>query len=136
MERKIEFLVKYTATGESDCFRVVGRCCGDAIRIGDSFDSIIYYFRDTHDAEGNRLSRRDHPAGFHLRVIRIYAYDQWLDVLGEGMTGTLDLEGTRSELVSPEILGGGMSIAGVGQAQPAPPVSPIRSAFGVPHQEA
>ncbi|HEX3998566.1 MAG TPA: hypothetical protein VHX65_08465 [Pirellulales bacterium] len=118
MDRNIEFYVHGLVEGESGKLRFVGRCCADTIQVGDFFESVFAYEFAT-DSAGSEVTAHVHPEPLHLRIARIHAYGQFLDLLGTGMTGTLDLEGSGQELVRPGLVLGGESVAANGQTAPA-----------------
>lgn len=97
----IEFIVAGLVSDGGEMLQVVGRCGGEMIRVGDRFDAIYRYRRaqslDDYGAEPIRDVER--PAS--LRVVAISGLDRPLSLLGQGMTGSLTIEGEGVEDVAP-----------------------------------
>ena len=94
-----EFIVVGLVQG--DPFTVIGRCGDVAIHVGDVFDAVYRYkHRRYPDELGNEPIREaEKPAT--IRVLCIHAYERSLVALGEGMTGSLTLEGDGLEYLAP-----------------------------------
>jgi hypothetical protein len=99
-DRMGEFIVDGWVTGESGRFTVIG-CCGDVpIRINDRFDAIIRYKRRKYPEEmgDDPVVEFEMPAS--IRVEQIQAYGRSLDMLGQGMTGSMVVSGEGIERIS------------------------------------
>lgn len=118
MERNIEFTADGIIEGKPGQLRIIGRCCDTPVRIGDSFES-VYDYQYSVDADGRELEHRVNPVAVRLRVVGIRAYGHSLEMIGEGMTGALDLEGSGMEQVRPGLVLGGEPVAANGQTAPA-----------------
>jgi hypothetical protein len=120
----LEFIVVGVVKGEH--FTVLGRCGGVSIRVGDIFDAVYRNKRRRYPAElGDEPVREvEKPAAIH--VVCIHAYERSLDTLGEGMTGSLTLEGYGLQYLAPGwILGRKSESPIVAVPGPLPtPVSP------------
>jgi hypothetical protein len=96
-----EFIVKGWVTGESGRITVIGRCGDSPIHLNDQFDTLYRYKKRKYPDElGDEPVREDEKV-VSLRVACIHAYDRSLQVLGQGMTGSLMLEGEGRDLVAP-----------------------------------
>jgi hypothetical protein len=102
MRRKIyEFIVKATVSGESGHLNVIGRCGDIPIQLGDKFDVIYDYKPHKFPEESGRPPVRCHEKPVSLHVVCIHAYQHSLPELGEGMTGSLAIEGDGADQVMP-----------------------------------
>ena len=93
----IGFLVKEIVADSDTYYHLMGRCCDFPIHVGDSFE-VVY--------AATKSVGRDYPglgaAGrVKLRVERIEAYQRQLEMLGEGMTGMIDVRGEGLDRVEP-----------------------------------
>jgi hypothetical protein len=97
--KDLEFIVVGLVDG--DHISVIGRCGDAPINVGDVFDAVYRYkHRRYPDEMGNEPVREiEKPAA--LRVMCIHAYEMSLDALGEGMTGSLTLDGDGLEYLAP-----------------------------------
>jgi hypothetical protein len=87
----LEFIVDGFVQGER--FTVIG-CCGDApIHVGDVFDAVYRNKRRRYPDELGDEPVREVEKPAAIRVVCIHAYERSLNTLGEGMTGSLTLEG-------------------------------------------
>jgi hypothetical protein len=96
--QEIQFIVDGFVHGE--VFTVLG-CCGDLpIHIGDEFDAVYRYkHRRYPDEMGDDPIREvEKPAA--IRVVGIHAYERCLKTLGQGMTGSLTLEGEGTQYLA------------------------------------
>jgi hypothetical protein len=93
----IGFIVVSCVRGESGRFHAIGRCGDRAIRIGDTFTSIYLPDRADEIVSPGPDTRTE----VRLHIVGVQAYQKMLSVLGEGMTGTIDLEGPDVNLVAP-----------------------------------
>ena len=96
-----EFLVDFVVTGESGLTTAIGRCGDEPIQVGQIFDAVYRYKpRRYPDQLGDAPVREvENTAG--LRVVCIHAYELSLPLLGQGMTGSLVVEGEGLDLVVP-----------------------------------
>jgi hypothetical protein len=82
-------------------FTVLGRCGGVPIHVGDVFDAVYRYkplrYPDQMGDEPVREIKR--PAA--IRFICIHAFERSLMMMGEGMTGSLGLEGEGLQFLAP-----------------------------------
>ena len=100
-EPDLEFVVSEYVAGNPGSHTVIGRCGDRPIRLGDDFNLA---FRAKHrrypDEIGNRLEREaERPV--ELRVEHIHAYGRCLEMLGQGMTGAIELSGPDAEKIEP-----------------------------------
>lgn len=93
----LEFVVCGYVSGESGKHTVIGRCGDKAIRLGDVFLTAFRAKPRAYPTEmGNPLVREtERPV--KLRVEHIHAYGRCLEMLGEGMTGALELSGAEAD---------------------------------------
>jgi hypothetical protein len=98
-DNELQFIVDGFVHGER--FTVVGRCGDRPIHVGDVFDAVYRYKRRRYPDElGDEPTREiEKPAA--IRVISIHAYERCLRALGEGMTGSLTLEGDGLQYLAP-----------------------------------
>jgi hypothetical protein len=95
---KLQFIVVGVVHGEQ--FTVLGRCGDSPIRVGELFDAVYRYKRRSRDQLGDEPVREvEKPAA--IRVVCIHAYERSLKALGEGMTGSLTLEGDGLQYLAP-----------------------------------
>jgi hypothetical protein len=98
-EKTLEFIVAGVVEGQPTS--VIGRCGDVPIHVGDVFDAVFRYKpRRRPDELGDEPVREvEEPAA--LRVVGIHAYQTCLKTLGEGMTGSLTLEGDGLQFLAP-----------------------------------
>ncbi|MFI5457233.1 MAG: hypothetical protein ACHRXM_17445 [Isosphaerales bacterium] len=95
----LEFIVDGFVQGER--FTVIG-CCGDApIQVGDVFDAVYRNKRRRYPDELGDEPVREVEKPAAIRVVCIHAYERSLNTLGEGMTGSLTLEGDGLQYLAP-----------------------------------
>jgi len=95
----LEFIVDGFIQGER--FTVIG-CCGDApIHVGDVFDAVYRNKRRRYPDEMGDEPVREVEKPAAIRVVCIHAYERSLNTLGEGMTGSLTLEGDGLQYLAP-----------------------------------
>ncbi len=98
--RGIEFFVDGWVMGESGNFTVIG-CCGVLpIRVNDVFDVVFRNKRRKYPDEVGDEPVREVEKPASLRVVCIHAYEKSLSVLGQGMTGSLVLEGEGAQYIT------------------------------------
>jgi hypothetical protein len=95
---ELEFIVAGLVEGER--FTVIGSCGDLPICVGEVFDAVFRYKpRRYPDQLGDKPEREvEKPAS--LRVMCIHAYERSLPVLGQGMTGSLVIEGEGLDSVA------------------------------------
>ena len=113
----VEFIVEHLVSGESGRFTAIGRCGSAPIRVGERFD-VVYRNRSRRTVDELACAAvREVEKPASLRVVCIHAYDRSLGVLGQGMTGSLVLEGEGTQYVAPGwILG--RTLSDVGATEP------------------
>lgn len=97
----VEFFVDGLVTGDSGRFTVIGRCGDEPIRLDDRFTAVIRYKPRRYPDEIGEAPIRTAEEAASLRVICIHAYDRSLSMLGQGMTGSLVVEGDGLQHVTP-----------------------------------
>ena len=99
IEKELQFIVDGFVHGER--FTVIGRCGDMPIHVGDVFDAVYRYKRRRYPDElGDEPVREvERPAA--IRVVSIHAYERCLQALGEGMTGSLTVEGDGLQYLAP-----------------------------------
>ena len=98
-ERDLEFIVVGVVEGEH--FTVIGRCGGVPIHLGDVFDAVYRYkpLRYPDEMGDEPVREIERPAA--IRVICIHAFERSLKMMGQGMTGSLSLEGEGLQFLAP-----------------------------------
>jgi hypothetical protein len=99
LHKEAEFIFDGFVHG--DVCSIVGRCGDFPIRVGDVFDAVMRYKpRRTADELATPPEREiEIPAS--IRVVGVQAYGRSLKCLGEGMTGSLTVEGEGLEHLAP-----------------------------------
>ncbi len=116
IEGTSEFFVTGFVTGEH--FTVIGRCGDVPIQTGDRFDAIYRYVRRRYPDEVAAEPVREIERPASLCVLCIHAYQRSLPVLGQGMTGSLTIEGEGIEEIGPGwVLGHHLDTAAAGNGQ-------------------
>jgi hypothetical protein len=96
--KELQFIVVGVVDGEQ--LTVLGRCGDTPIHVGEVFDAVYRYKRRSRDQLGDEPVREvEKPAA--IRVVCIHAYEMSLKALGEGMTGSLTLEGDGLQYIAP-----------------------------------
>ena len=96
--KELQFIVVGVVDGEQ--LTVLGRCGDAPIHVGEVFDGVYRYKRRSRDELGDEPVREvEKPAA--IRVVCIHAYERSLKALGEGMTGSLTLEGDGLQYIAP-----------------------------------
>ena len=96
-----EFIVDGWVPGNSGRFTIVGRCGDEPIRVGDVFDAVFRYKPRRYPDEMGLEPIREVERSASLRVESISAYQESLDELGQGMTGSLVVTGDGMGQISP-----------------------------------
>jgi hypothetical protein len=97
--RPIEFSVDGFVQGEH--FTVLGRCGDESIDLGDEFDAIYHLKKRRYPDEVGDEPVREVEIPVRLRVVCIHAYLKSLPALGQGMTGSIAIEGAGLEYIAP-----------------------------------
>jgi hypothetical protein len=90
-EKELEFIVAGIVEGRQ--YSVIGRCGDVPIHVEDEFDAVFRYKRRRRPDELGDEPVREVEKPAAIRVVGIHAYESCLRTLGEGMTGSLTLEG-------------------------------------------
>jgi hypothetical protein len=98
-DRKLVFIVDGFVYGEQ--FTVLGRCGDAPIHVGEVFDAVYRNKRRRYPDELGDEPVREIEKPAAIRVICIHAYKRSLKALGEGMTGSLTLEGDGLQYIAP-----------------------------------
>lgn len=98
-EKTLEFIIAGVVDGRQ--YSVIGRCGDVPVHVGDVFDAAFRYKRRRRPDElgDEPVREQEHPTA--LRVVGIHAYQECLRTLGEGMTGSLTLEGDGLQFLAP-----------------------------------
>ncbi len=99
IEKELQFIVAGFVHGER--FTVIGRCGDLPIHVGDRFDAAYRYKRRRYPDEMGDEPVREVEKPAAIRVVSIHAYEMCLPTLGEGMTGSLTLEGDGLQYLAP-----------------------------------
>jgi len=97
--KELEFIVDGFVQGEH--FTVLGRCGDAPIHVGDVFDSVYRNKRRRYPDEMGDEPVREVEKPAAVRVVCIHAYERSLRMMGEGMTGSLTLEGDGIQYLAP-----------------------------------
>jgi hypothetical protein len=100
-QRNPEFIIKGIVEGESGRLTVVGRCGDDPVDVNDVFDIVFRNKQRRFPEESGQAPVREEQKSIRLRVECIHAYDRSLRQLGQGMTGSLVLEGDGRDCLEP-----------------------------------
>jgi hypothetical protein len=79
----------------------LGRCGDVPIHVGDVFDLVYRNKRRRYPDEMGDDPVREVEKPAAIRVVGIHAYEMCLDTMGEGMTGSLTLEGDGLQYLAP-----------------------------------
>ena len=82
-------------------FTVLGQCGDAPIHVGDVFDAVYRNKRRRYPDELGDEPVREVEKPAAIRVVCIHAYERSLKALGEGMTGSLTLEGDGLQYLAP-----------------------------------
>jgi hypothetical protein len=96
-----EFIVDGWVSGTSGRFTILGRCGDEPIHVGDVFDAVFRYKPRRYPDELGLEPIRDVEHCASLRVESISAYQESLDELGQGMTGSLVVSGEGLGHIAP-----------------------------------
>jgi hypothetical protein len=98
-DKEHQFIVAGVVHGER--FTVIGRCGDRPIQVGDVFDAVYRYKRRRYPDEMGDEPVREIEKPAAIRVASIHAYERCLQALGQGMTGSLSLEGDGLQYLAP-----------------------------------
>jgi hypothetical protein len=79
----------------------LGRCGDVPIHVGDVFDLVYRNKRRRYPDEMGDDPVREVEKPAAIRVVGIHAYERCLKTLGQGMTGSLTLEGDGTQYLAP-----------------------------------
>lgn len=97
-QNDLQFIVVGVVEGEH--FTVLGRCGDVPIQVGDVFDAVYRYKRRSRAELGDEPVREiEKPAA--IRVNYIYIFNKSTQMMGQGMTGSLSLEGEGLQFLAP-----------------------------------
>lgn len=96
---ELMFIIDGFVQGER--FNVVGRCGDAPIHVGEVFDAVYRNRRRRYPDELGDEPVREVEKPASIRVLCIHAYERSLKALGEGMTGSLTLEGDGLQYIAP-----------------------------------
>ena len=99
IDQDLMFIVDGIVDGEH--LTVLGRCGDAPIHVGDVFDAVYRYKRRRYPDELGDEPVREVEKPAAIRVVCIHAYERSLTTLGEGMTGSLTLEGDGLQYLAP-----------------------------------
>jgi hypothetical protein len=99
IDEPLEFYVSGLVQGH--LLTVIGRCGGQPIHVGDTFDTLYRYLRRHFPEEIGADPVRELERPVKLRVVCIHACDRSLPSLGRGMTGSLTIEGEGFDQIGP-----------------------------------
>jgi hypothetical protein len=89
----LEFIIVGVAQSGKERLTLIGRNGDASVRLGDTFDSLIRYKRRKFPEEMGDESVKLAEMPVSLRVVDIQAYGRQMQSLGQGMTGSLAVEG-------------------------------------------
>ena len=98
---QIEFIVAGIVPEGSGRLSVIGRNGDRPIPLDQTFDTLVRRRRDRQIIVPGSDSMIDEERSVQVRVVSIHAYERSLPVLGEGMTGSLLLEGEGVRCIAP-----------------------------------
>jgi hypothetical protein len=96
-EAKRQFFIEGYVTGVSGRHTVIGRNGDVPIRLGDTFTAVVRYRPRRYPDDFDKPPEIEMKKEVSLRVIWLHAYEQELDELGEGTTGSVALEGEGAD---------------------------------------
>jgi hypothetical protein len=115
IDRELIFIVDGIVEGEF--FTVLGRCGDAPIHVGEVFDAVYRNKRRRYPDELGDEPVREVEKPAAIRVVCIHAYERSLKALGEGMTGSLALEGDGLQFLAPGWILGRKSESPVAESQ-------------------
>jgi hypothetical protein len=86
---------------QGERFNGVGRCGDAPIHVGEVLDAVYRNKRRRYPDELGDEPVREVEKTASIRVLCIHAYERSLKPLGEGMTGSLTLEGEGLQYIAP-----------------------------------
>ncbi len=101
IDREMMFVVVTHVDAPGERVIVVGRCGDVLIHVGELFDIVYRNKRRRYPDELGDDPVREVEKPAAIRVVCIHAYGQSLKALGQGMTGSLTLEGDGLQYIAP-----------------------------------
>src|SRR5271156_6297862 len=98
IDRELIFIIDGFVHGEH--FTVLGRCGDAPIHVGEVFDAVYRNKQRRYPDELGDEPVREVEKPAAIRVVCIHAYEMSLKALGEGMTGSLTLEGDGLQYIA------------------------------------
>lgn len=98
-DQELQFIVAGVVHGER--LTVIGRCGDRPIHVGDVFNAVYQYRRRRYPDELGDEPVREIEKPAAIRVVAIHAYERCLQTLGQGMTGSLSIEGDGLQYIAP-----------------------------------
>jgi hypothetical protein len=114
-DQELMFIVDGIVDGES--LTVIGRCGDAPINVGEVFDAVYRNKRRRYPDELGDEPIREVEKPAAIRVVCIHAYEKSLTTLGEGMTGSLALDGDGLQYLAPGWILGRRSESPVAESQ-------------------
>jgi hypothetical protein len=114
-DQELMFIVDGIVDGES--LTVIGRCGDAPIHVGEVFDAVYRNKRRRYPDELGDEPVREVEKPAAIRVVCIHAYEKSLTTLGEGMTGSLALDGDGLQYLAPGWILGRRSESPVAESQ-------------------
>jgi hypothetical protein len=114
-DQELMFIVDGIVDGES--LTVIGRCGDAPIHVGEVFDAVYRNKRRRYPDELGDEPVREVEKPAAIRVVCIHAYEKSLTTLGEGMTGSLALDGDGLQYLAPGWILGRRSDSPVAESQ-------------------
>jgi hypothetical protein len=114
-DQELMFIVDGIVDGES--LTVIGRCGDAPIHVGEVFDAVYRNKRRRYPDELGDEPIREVEKPAAIRVVCIHAYEKSLTTLGEGMTGSLALDGDGLQYLAPGWILGRRSESPVAESQ-------------------
>ena len=96
-----EFVISGVVCEERNRLTLIGRNGDTLIRLDETFDALLRYRRRRSAAEYGEEPVVEVEKPVHLRVVGIRAYERDLDALGQGMTGSIVVEGEGLKSLAP-----------------------------------
>lgn len=98
----LEFIIAGTAAGlTDDRLTVIGRNGDVSLHVNERFQALYRYKPRRYPDELGEPPVRDSEKAVSLRIVAIHAYEREVESLGEGMTGSLELEGEGLRSLAP-----------------------------------
>ena len=108
-DNAIEFIIDGFVHG--DHLTVIGRCGDEPIHSGDEFDAIYRLKKRRYPDEMGDEPVREEEYPVSLKVTCIHAYGRSLPVMGQGMTGSIVVDGCGAGRIAPGWILGRSAVA-------------------------